>query len=168
MKCGGCSNEQLLLNTLAWRISHHICSSECARINSLIISGNVCCSDEQLSQFYVICNIAYFPNSIIKHHTKYIIIWQVPLSSLCYGSHSLRESEQLLTNLSEQLWAEQLHTYMDISPALRRGHQTHYIIQITYYYYYYYYLFINLFITCVAYFTLLIRDFVLLSLDWQQ
>ena len=53
----------------------------------------VCCSNEQLSQFYETRDNIYFSNSIIKQHTTYIIVWQLPIS-LCHGSNSLKGSEQ--------------------------------------------------------------------------
>ena len=51
------------------------------------------CSNEQLSQVYETRDNIYFSNSIIKQHTTYIIVWQLPIS-LCHGSNSLKGSEQ--------------------------------------------------------------------------
>ena len=94
-----------------------------------------------------------------QHNLKYIIIWQSHSPSPCVMALILPEDPNSLEywicpNSSEQ--NSSIH-FMDFSPVQRytvfSRHIIWFVILIT--------------ITCAAYFTLLIRDFVILTFNWQ-
>ena len=94
-----------------------------------------------------------------QHNLKYIIIWQSHSPSPCVMALILPEDPNSLEYLICPNSSEQNNSahFMDFSPVQRytvfSRHIIWFVILIT--------------ITCAAYFTLLIRDFVILTFNWQ-